>query len=110
NINNAPPTVLAENLPGIGPAKARAIVSYREQHGPFKTLAELIQVKGIGELTLKKIRPLLTVEEYSSKNMDTGTLTKPVKSQAKVEADVVRAVQAAVNVARRYKHDKSSQP
>jgi len=48
-------------LPGIGPAKARAIVSYRERHGPFATLDGLLDVNGIGPLTLERLRPLATV-------------------------------------------------
>ncbi|NNG16587.1 MAG: hypothetical protein HKM89_08910 [Gemmatimonadales bacterium] len=45
-----------EALPGIGPAKARAIVAYRELHGPFATLAALGQVRGIGPRVLARLR------------------------------------------------------
>lgn len=54
NINTATAEQLAESLEGVGPAKAEAIVAYREQHGAFKTLKDLGQVKGIGETTLEK--------------------------------------------------------
>lgn len=48
NINTATPAEL-EALPGVGPAKAKAIVEYRKQHGAFKSTEELKNVKGIGE-------------------------------------------------------------
>ena len=47
-------------LPGIGPAKAAAIVQHRTQHGPFKNLADLDAVSGIGPATLANITPLVT--------------------------------------------------
>jgi len=46
-----------EMLPGIGPKTARAIVEYRAEHGPFGSLEELVQVKGIGPQTIERIRP-----------------------------------------------------
>ncbi|WP_416149294.1 helix-hairpin-helix domain-containing protein [Salipaludibacillus sp. HK11] len=54
-INQASATELTA-LPGIGPAKAEAIVAYREENGPFQTVEEIIQVPGIGEKTLEAIR------------------------------------------------------
>jgi len=48
------------SLPGIGPAKAAAIVQHRTQHGPFKTLADLDAVSGIGPATLANITPMVT--------------------------------------------------
>jgi comEA protein len=50
-----------EGLPGIGPSKAKAIVAHREAHGPFRTVRDLLAVRGIGEATLEKIAPLLTI-------------------------------------------------
>lgn len=57
-INTATQAEL-EMLPGIGPAKARAILDYIKGNGPFETVEELMQVKGIGEATLEKMRPYL---------------------------------------------------
>lgn len=60
NVNSADAEALASAMVGIGPAKAAAIVAYREQHGPFKTIDDLLLVKGIGEATLNKNRERLT--------------------------------------------------
>lgn len=49
NINTADAKTLAENIKGIGPKKAQAIVVYRQENGPFKTIHDLTKVKGIGE-------------------------------------------------------------
>ncbi len=50
-----------DSVKGIGPAKAKAIVEYRKAHGPFKSLDELTQVKGIKDKTLAKVRDQLSV-------------------------------------------------
>ncbi len=60
NINLADQAAL-ERLPGIGPATAQKIIAYREQHGAFRTLEDLLQVPGIGPATLDRIRDLITV-------------------------------------------------
>jgi competence protein ComEA len=60
NLNTATPEEL-ETLPGIGEVLAGAIVAYREEHGPFTSVDQLIDVSGIGEVTLEEIRDLVTV-------------------------------------------------
>jgi len=55
NINQAAQAEL-ETLKGIGPSKAQAIISYREEYGEFKALEELTEVKGIGPATFEKIK------------------------------------------------------
>jgi len=52
NINEADAETLADVLQGVGASRARAIVEYREQNGPFDSLEELTEVKGIGAATL----------------------------------------------------------
>lgn len=54
NINTAGPQELADLLLGVGLKKAKAIVSYREQHGSFKSAQQLSEVKGIGPATVAK--------------------------------------------------------
>lgn len=60
NINTASQSEL-EVLKGIGPAKAKAIVEYRNEHGLFSSVDDLEKVSGIGAGTLKQIRNDLTV-------------------------------------------------
>lgn len=60
NINEAPAGELVK-LYGIGEAKAAAIIRYRNENGGFKSVDELINVSGIGEKTLAKIRDYVTV-------------------------------------------------
>jgi competence protein ComEA len=60
NINTATEAEL-DTLPGIGPAKAAAIVKYREEHGPFQEIGHLTRVPGIGEKTFQNLQDLITV-------------------------------------------------
>ena len=55
NINSATKDELM-TLRGIGAVKAEEIIKYREQYGGFRTIEELINVKGIGEKTIENIR------------------------------------------------------
>jgi len=52
---------LLEALPGIGKTTAQAIVDYRNQHGLFRDIYELLNVPGIGESTFNNIKDLITV-------------------------------------------------
>ena len=60
NINLASATEL-EQLPGVGPATAKAIVAYREKYGAFNTLEDLLKVRGIGPAKLSEILPRASV-------------------------------------------------
>ncbi|MFJ7826854.1 helix-hairpin-helix domain-containing protein [Psychrobacillus sp. NPDC096623] len=61
NINNADATALT-TLPGIGAAKAEAIITHREQSGTFKEKQDLMKVSGIGQKTFEKLEPLISVK------------------------------------------------
>jgi competence protein ComEA len=56
NINTADAAALAKALNGVGPAKAKAIVSYREKNGPFKTVDQLAMVEGISQKLIDRNR------------------------------------------------------
>ena len=52
-----------ETLPGIGPARAKAILAHRQQHGPFVAAEELTAVSGIGSGIYQNLQPLITVAD-----------------------------------------------
>ena len=58
NINTATKEQL-EELPGIGPSKAAAIIEFRQKHGPFNSLEDLLDVPGIGPSTLENIKSMV---------------------------------------------------
>jgi competence protein ComEA len=60
NVNIADAATL-DTLPGIGEVMAQRIIDHREQHGPFGSVDDLINVKGIGPVTLEELRPLVTI-------------------------------------------------
>jgi comEA protein len=60
-LNTASPKEL-ELLPGIGPVLAEGIVAYRQEHGPFKRIDELLAIKGIGPKKLEKLRSYLRLD------------------------------------------------
>ena len=63
NVNKADAAAIADALDGVGLAKAQAIVAYREAHGPFKSVDELGQVKGIGQATLERNRDAILLAD-----------------------------------------------
>jgi len=62
DLNTADAETLARELKGIGPAKAEAIVAWREANGPFSSPDEIVLVRGIGERVLEDNREFLQVE------------------------------------------------
>lgn len=61
NINSASVEELQKSLKGIGKVKAQAIVDYRTANGPFATVDQLLEVKGIGKGTLDKNRDRISL-------------------------------------------------
>lgn len=60
NINTADAVELAA-LPGIGPVYAGRIIAYREAHGPFRTVEDLLAIRGIGKKRLASLRALVVL-------------------------------------------------
>jgi competence protein ComEA len=79
NINKADAATIAQSLDGIGASKAAAIVAYREEHGPFKSIDDLHQIKGIGSATLERNRSAILLQGDNSKAVS----AKPAKTAAK---------------------------
>ena len=61
NVNEADAERLA-SVNGIGPVKAERIVDHRDKHGPFKSLDDLVNVKGVGPKLLEKLKPQLRLD------------------------------------------------
>ena len=92
NLNTATKDELVA-LPGIGPAKAQAILDYRSAHGAFKTVEELKDVKGIGAKRFEKLKGEFTVGGTSAKAA-AGSADKPTGAPQ-------RAAKGEVTVAKR---------
>jgi competence protein ComEA len=60
NINLAEAWLL-EALPGVGEAKAQAIIDYRQQNGPFRDVNELLKVPGFGDVNYAEVKGFITV-------------------------------------------------
>ena len=63
DLNSTDALTLQKELNGIGRAKAEAIVAYREANGPFASVEELLEIKGIGNALLERNRDKLVVTE-----------------------------------------------
>ncbi|MCP8466579.1 ComEA family DNA-binding protein [Pseudomonas sp. ZM23] len=61
NINTADAQELQASLKGVGKVKAEAIVEYRKANGPFTSVDQLLEVKGIGKATLERNRDRITL-------------------------------------------------
>ncbi|MGX9291359.1 helix-hairpin-helix domain-containing protein [Bacillus sp. A015] len=61
NVNQADAAEL-QTINGIGPAKAEAIIAYREEHGEFEQIEDLRNISGFGEKTVERLKSQLTVK------------------------------------------------
>lgn len=76
DINSADAATLAAAINGVGPARAEAIVAYREAHGPFRRVEDLTAVKGIGSKLIERNREVLSVGEPAAEPV-VATPAKP---------------------------------
>ena len=67
NVNTADAETISTELQGVGMSKAVAIVEYREANGPFKSVADLAQVKGIGARTIEINRRNIVIQGKDKK-------------------------------------------
>jgi len=67
NVNTADAETISAELRGVGISKAIAIVEYRQANGPFKSIDDLVQVKGIGERTVEINRKNILVAAATRK-------------------------------------------
>ena len=58
---NTADTAALESVPGIGKSLSQRIVAFREKNGPFQSVDDLLKVQGVGEKSIQKLRPYLTV-------------------------------------------------
>jgi competence protein ComEA len=72
NINSADAATLSSAIKGVGEKKAQAIVKYRKEHGPFRSVDELANVPGIGAKTVEKNRSNLTVGKNNNNTPSAG--------------------------------------
>lgn len=61
NLNTATSAEL-QSLPRIGPKLAERILAYRDEHGPFERVEELVRVRGIGQKTFAQMEPYLRID------------------------------------------------
>lgn len=66
NVNKADAQTIATSLDGVGISKAQAIVAYRDAHGPFKSVDDVGNVKGVGAKTLDRNRDAIRLHGGAS--------------------------------------------
>jgi competence protein ComEA len=93
NLNTATREELVA-LPGIGPAKAQAILDHRKANGPFKAIEELKDVKGIGAKRYEKLKGELTVAGPAAKPAQRAPEKAATLPQRSAKGEVTAAARA----------------
>ncbi len=106
NINKADAKTISESIKGIGMKKANAIVRYRTKNGPFKSIDDLRNVKGIGEKTIKKIAADTSLSK-SKRKKASATKPKPTnKKKAEKKTKKTKSKKVAKNSKKKDKTSK----
>lgn len=79
DVNTADAETLSK-LDGIGPKKAAAIIEFRQKYGPFKDVAELSQVDGIGDKTIEKNKDRIVLSQPATKTENAPTAPAPTEA------------------------------
>ncbi|MDR2690528.1 MAG: helix-hairpin-helix domain-containing protein [Azoarcus sp.] len=83
DINTADAVAL-QQINGIGPAKANAIIEYRKANGPFASVDDLVKVSGIGPKSLEQLRPQVRVGAAAQKPAASAPPTKAASTPGKI--------------------------
>ncbi len=86
NLNKANAAAIQQNLVGIGPIKAEAIVSYRKKNGRFKSIDDLQNVKGLGPALIKKNKRYLSLSKGVVSGDDKAYAASKKKAKASKSA------------------------
>lgn len=81
NVNKADAQTIATSLDGVGISKAQAIVAYRDAHGPFKSVDDLGNVKGMGTKTLERNRDAIRLHGGASETK--AAASKPARKKSR---------------------------
>jgi len=98
DINKADAAAL-ESLPGIGESTAANIIAYRDSNGPFTSVDQLDSVSGIGEKTMEKLRPLVTVSEGAGAPPASASPSTPATTPASATASTAAGCPVNINAA-----------
>jgi competence protein ComEA len=98
NINKANADIMQNNLKGIGIKKAEAIISYRTEHGDFKKLEDIKEVKGIGDALFEKIKADISLDQGLGSEGAAGA--KGVEPEKKVEDKAAKAEKPDVKLSK----------
>lgn len=96
NINSASETELT-GLPGIGPAKAKAIAEDRQANGDYETIDQLVRVKGIGMKMVDRLRDEATIDASADKDKTTASKDSAQASDRGDKADHGKQKQSTQN-------------